>query len=135
MILLSVTEIISLHGRLITRTGGTDGVRDRWLLESAVYNTDVSYEEVEKYPTVEEKAARLAYALIQNHTFVDGNKRIGILVMLMTLKLNHMEPVFTQKELIDLGLGIASGAYVYEDILAWIRAHHENSGQSIKPHY
>ncbi len=101
MILLSVTEIISLHGRLITRTGGTDGVRDRWLLESAVYSTDVSYEEVEKYPTVEEKAARLAYALIQNHTFVDGNKRIGILVMLMTLKLNHMEPVFTQKELID----------------------------------
>ena len=78
---------------------------------------------MEAYPTTEEKAARLAFSLIGNHAFVDGNKRIGILVMLMTLRLNHTEIRYTQAELTELGLKIADGSLHYEEILAWIRSH------------
>lgn len=82
MILLTEEEIIRLHGKLIEATGGTDGLRDRGLLSSAVANAYGGFGDVEIYPSVDEKAARLAYALIENHAFIDGNKRIGILVML-----------------------------------------------------
>ena len=123
MILLTIPEIQMLHSKLIQKTGGTDGLRDQGLLESAVYSTDVSFGDVEKYPTTEEKAARLAYALICNHAFIDGNKRIGILVMLTTLKLNRIILSYTQQELIELGLSVASGASGYEEILKWIQDH------------
>ncbi len=109
MILLTVDEIIMLHGKLLKATGGLPGLRDRGL--------------VEQYPTVEEKAVRLAYALISNHAFVDGNKRVGVLAMLMTLCLNGVALQYTQQELIYLGIGAASGKVGYEKILRWIRYH------------
>lgn len=84
MILLTVDEIIGLHEKLVDATGGSAGLRDRGLLESAVYSADASFDDIALYPTVEEKAARLAYSLIHNHAFADGNKRIGVLAMLMT---------------------------------------------------
>ncbi len=123
MILLTADEIIMLHGKLLTATGGLPGLRDRGLLESAVFSVDASFGDVEQYPTVEEKAARLAYALISNHAFVDGNKRIGIFAMLMTLMLNGVVLHYTQRELIDLGLGVASGKLVYQDVWLWIIWH------------
>ena len=124
MILLTVDEIISIHEKLVEATGGSNGLRDRGLLESAVYSADASFGDVELYPTAAEKAARLAYSLINNHAFVDGNKRIGVFVMLMTLKLNHIKLTYTQAELSGLGLDVASGKAEYEGILAWIREHH-----------
>lgn len=123
MILLTVDEIISIHEKLVEATGGSKGLRDKGLLESSVYSADASFGDVEMYPTVMEKAARLAYSLISNHAFVDGNKRIGVFVMLMTLKLNHIKITYTQAELSDLGLDAASGKAEYEDILAWVREH------------
>lgn len=123
MIVLTVDEIILLHGKLIAATGGSPGLRDRGLLESAVYSVNSGFDEVETYPTVEEKAARFAYALTQNHAFVDGNKRIGILAMLTTLRINGVKLQYTQRELIDLGLGIADGALGYEAVLGWIEEH------------
>lgn len=123
MIFLTTDEILLLHQKLLAATGGLDGVRDPGLLESAVYSAMQAFAEEEVYATVEEKAARLAYAITQNHPFCDGNKRIGVLVMLMTLRLNGIGIVYTQKELIDLGLSIANGSRGYEAILAWIRAH------------
>ena len=123
MILLTVDEIIMLHGKLLKTTGGLPGLRDRGLLESAVLGINASFEDIEQYPTVEEKAARLAYALIKNHAFVDGNKRVGVLAMLMTLRLNGVTLWYTQQELIDLGLAAASGIAEYDDILGWIHRH------------
>lgn len=123
MILLTVDEIIMLHDKLLKATGGLLGLRDRGLLESAVFGVNASFEEVEQYPTVEEKAARLAYALISNHAFVDGNKRVGVLAMLMTLHLNGVALQYTQQELIDLGLEAASGHIEYTEILRWILSH------------
>ena len=123
MILLTIDEIMELHEKLVAATGGSAELRDRGLLESAVYSADASFDDVEIYPTIEEKAARLAYSLISNHAFVDGNKRIGIFVMLMTLRLNSIRLVYTQPELIELGLQDASGIVKYEEILNWIKAH------------
>lgn len=73
MILLTVDEIIELHTKLMARTGGSDGLRDLGLLESAVYSAQTSFGDEELYPTTSEKAARLMYALVSNHAFVDGN--------------------------------------------------------------
>lgn len=123
MILLTVDDVIMLHGKLLEATGGFPGLRDRGLLESAVLSVNAGFEDVERYPTAEEKAARLAYALISNHPFVDGNKRVGLLSMLVMLKLNGVTLRYTQQELIDLGLAAASGKIGYEDILGWILHH------------
>lgn len=123
MILLTVEEIINLHSKLIAKTGGSDGLRDINLLESAVYSALSSFEGSEAYPTIEEKAARLMYALVNNHAFVDGNKRIGVFVMLMTLKINDITIQHTQAELIDLGLSVANGSTDYYSILDWIKTH------------
>lgn len=123
MMILTVDEIMALHTQLTERTGGSDGLREMGLLESAVYSADMSFGGEEIYKTVEEKSARLAYALISNHAFVDGNKRIGLLVMLMMLKINGVPMQFTQAELIDFGLSAASGKMDYEDILNWIMIH------------
>jgi death-on-curing protein len=125
MILLTVDEIILLHEKLLAATGGTLGLRDQGLLESAVFGINAGFEDVEQYPTVEEKAARLAYALVGNHAFVDGNKRVGILAMLMTLALNEVALHYTQEELIELGLGAASGLIKYSGILKWIEQHED----------
>ena len=123
MITLTVSEILRLHQKLLDATGGLSGTRDLGLLESAVYSANQVFGEEEAYPTVEQRAARLAYAITQNHPFVDGNKRIGMLVMLMTLRLNHVQIQYTQAELIQLGLSVADNSYRYEDILAWINYH------------
>ena len=123
MITLTVSEILRLHQKLLDATGGLSGTRDLGLLESAVYSANQVFGEEEDYPTVEQRAARLAYAITQNHPFVDGNKRIGMLVMLMTLRLNHVQIQYTQAELIQLGLSVADNSYRYEDILAWITNH------------
>ena len=123
MIILTVDEIISIHSLLCRKTGGSDGLRDRGLLESAVYSAEMTFGGAEIYQTLEEKCARLCYALTANHPFVDGNKRIGILTMLVCLRLNGVELKFTQEELIDLSLSAASGELSYEDILNWVNAH------------
>lgn len=112
-----------LHGKLLKATGGLPGLRDRGLLESAVSSVNAGFEDVEQYPTIEEKASRLAYALISNHAFVDGNKRVGVLAMLTTLHLNGIVLQYTQQELIELGLAVARGNIGYNEILKWIGQH------------
>lgn len=125
MILLTVDEIILLHKKLLAATGGMPGLRDKERLESAVFGMNAGFEEIEQYPTVEEKAARLAYALVENHAFVDGNKQIGMLAMLTTLVLNEVEIHYTQAELIELGLGVAGGLIPYGGTLSWIKRHED----------
>ena len=76
-----------------------------------------------KYPTIEEKASRLCYSLIKNHAFLDGNKRIGIFVMLVLLELNDIVLDCTDEELVHLGLGVAASELTYEDILDFVKSH------------
>ncbi len=126
MILLTVDEIIYLHSKLVARTGGIDGLRDKGLLESAVFSALGGFGDEEAYPSVEEKAARLMYSIINNHAFIDGNKRIGVIVMLITLRLNELELKYTQAELVELGLETASGNADYNHILNFIKSHLTN---------
>lgn len=123
MIRLTTDEVIRLHEKLLSATGGSPGLRDQGLLESAVWSADAAFGNVERYPSIEEKAARLSYALISNHAFVDGNKRIGILAMRVTLDLNDVALQYSQTELIELGLAVANGQAKYDDILVWIYNH------------
>ena len=123
MTILTVEQIIALHSQLIHASGGMDGVRDRGLVESAVSNVFDTYLGVNQYPTIEEKAARICYALIKNHAFLDGNKRIGILVMLVLLEINGIVLECTDEELVYLGINVAASKVNYEDILDFIINH------------
>ena len=88
MIRLSKEKVLLLHRLMAQETGGSIGVREEGLLESALEAAFATFGGVELYPTVEEKGARLGYNLISNHAFLDGNKRIGMLVMLVFLEVN-----------------------------------------------
>ena len=123
MITLTVSEILRLHQKLLDATGGLSGTRDLGLLESAVYSANQVFGEEEAYPTVEQRAARLAYAITQNHPFVDGNKRIGAHAMLVFLALNGIELQYLQTELSDIILQLAAGEIESADLLHWILAH------------
>ena len=120
---LSKEQILILHQALIAVSGGSEGIRDERLLDSALNAPFQTFSGTELYPTVLEKAGRLGFGLIKNHPFVDGNKRIGVHVMLVFLKLNNIELFYQDEELIQLILNIASGAEDDEQFLAWIRAH------------
>ena len=123
MIILTISEIIELHEKLIIATGGSAGLRDQGLLESAVLGSYQSFGGEDLYPTIIEKAARLAYAICKNHPFVDGNKPVSVTSMLVILRMNDINLSHSQQELITLGLGIADGSLEYENIVDWINAH------------
>ena len=120
---LSKEQILMLHTQLIQQTGGSDGVRDYNLLDSALETPFQSFGGDELYPTIQAKAARLGYGLIKNHCMIDGNKRIGTHAMLVFLALNGIELSYTQKELYETILDIAAGKLEYEDLLEWILSH------------
>ena len=120
---LSKEQILLLHTQLIEEFGGTDGVRDYNLLDSALETPFQSFAGVELYPTIQAKAARLGYGLIKNHTMLDGNKRIGAHTMLIFLALNGIEMKYTQKELYETVLSVAEGSLEYEDLLRWVLDH------------
>ena len=121
MRILTVKQVIGLHSRLIQATGGLDGVKDAGLIESSLSSAFNAYFGVDHYPSIEEKAARLCYSLVNNHAFFDGNKRIGIYVMLVFLELNGIVLKQTNEEI--LKLGVASSELDYDSILEYIRNH------------
>lgn len=123
MIKFSKEKVLLLHKLIAEETGGSIGVRDEALLESALENAFAGFGGQEFYPTKEEKGARLGYTLISNHAFVDGNKRIGMYVMLTFLEVNGIRLECTNEEITEVGLAVAAGTMGYEMLLAWIRAH------------
>ena len=120
---LSKEQILMLHTQLIQQTGGSDGVRDYNLLDSALETPFQSFGGDELYPTIQAKAARLGYGLIKNHCMIDGNKRIGTHAMLVFLALNGIELKYTQKELYETILDDAAGNIEYEGLLQWVLDH------------
>ena len=120
---LSKEQILMLHTQLIQQTGGSDGVRDYNLLDSALETPFQSFGGDELYPTIQAKAARLGYGLIKNHCMIDGNKRIGTHAMLVFLALNGIELKYMQKELYETILDVAAGKIEYEDLLQWVLDH------------
>lgn len=117
---LSKEQVLRLHNALLETFGGTAGVRDDGLLESALNAPFATFGGQYLYPSVQAKAAQLGFGLVCNHPFVDGNKRIGAHVMLVFLAINGIELDYTQEELIDIILQIASGRAKAADLLEWI---------------
>lgn len=120
---LSKKQILMLHTQLIQQTGGSEGVRDYNLRDSALETPFQSFGGDELYPTIQAKAARLGYGLIKNHCMIDGNKRIGTHSMLVFLALNGIELKYMQKELYETILDVAAGEIEYEDLLQWVLDH------------
>ena len=123
MIRFSREKVLLLHQLLAEETGGSVGLRDQALLDSALESAFSGFGDKEFYPTKEEKGARLGYALISNHAFVDGNKRIGIYVMLSFLEMNGVPVQCTDEELIYVGLSVADGSMGYDELLQWVLDH------------
>lgn len=123
MIRFTKEKILLLHQVMAQATGGSIGVRDEGLLESALEAAFSGFGGVEFYPTKEEKAARLGYNLISNHAFVDGNKRIGMYVMLTFLEVNGIRVVCTNEDVVHAGLSVADGSMDYEGLLEWVKEH------------
>ncbi len=120
MIRLTVNQVLMLHQNLISDTGGIDGVRDVGLLGSALQLPFQTFDGQALYPSIQQKAARLCCSLVNNHPFVDGNKRIGIHAMLVFLAVNGVELLYSQEELISLGLSLAAGVLSCDNVLQWI---------------
>ena len=123
MIKIDFNNTLKLHKLLTDFTGGSNEIRDFSLLDSALNTAFQTFEGKELYPSLEEKGARLGFNLVSNHAFVDGNKRIGLLVMLTFLEINGINLKFTDDELVKIGLSLASGQMTYENLFDWIKTH------------
>ena len=123
MIKFSKDKVLLLHKLIAQETGGSIGVRDEGLLESALEAAFSGFGDKEFYPTKVEKGARLGYNLISNHAFVDGNKRIGMYVMLTFLEVNGIHMDCTNNDVSETGLAVASGKMDYDALLQWVKDH------------
>ena len=123
MKVLTKEQILNYHKELIDRYGGSHGIRDEKLFDSALAAPFQSFGGMDFYPSIEEKAARLGYGLAANHPFHDGNKRIGAHAMLAFLSLNGIKLSYTTDELSDIFLSIASGNTEESELLDWINSH------------
>jgi len=121
MIYFSKDKVLLLHQLIIQETGGSAGLRDIGLLDSAINNAFATFGGEYLYKTKEEKAASLGYSLISNHAFVDGNKRVGVYVMMTFLEIEGIKMNCTSDDIITLGKSVASGTMKYDEILEWIK--------------
>jgi death-on-curing protein len=122
---LTLDEALAIHADQIERYGGSLGIRDRGLLESALAMPEATYSEEEFYPTLHEKAAAYLFHLVKNHPFVDGNKRVGLAVALSFLGINDALIAATDEELVELVLGVAESRYGKPDVAVFLRSHAE----------
>jgi death-on-curing protein len=120
---LSVGDITTLHSMLICQSGGLDGIRDAHLLDLSVNSPYHTFGGQHLYPSIQAMAAHLAFSLVKNHPFLDGNKRIGIFAMMVFLEINGFPLACTDSELETLGWGLADGSVSETELLNWIISH------------
>ena len=125
MIKFSKEKVLLLHQIMAEATGGSVGIRDEALLDSALEGCFAAFDGKELYPSKEEKAARLGFSLVSNHAFVDGNKRIGVYIMLSFLEINGIRINATNDDIVELGLSLADGSMKYEELLKWVLSHEQ----------
>ena len=120
---LTLDEVLELHRRLIEQTGGAAGVCDFGALESAVAQPYMGFAGQELYPTLAEKASAMAFSLVKNHPFIDGNKRIGHAAMETFLMLNGLEMNAGIDEQEQIFLGLAAGKVDRQQFTKWVQGH------------
>lgn len=120
---LTLEQVLIIHTDQIERYGGSHGLRDLGLLESAVFRPQSSFGGEELYPTILDKAAALTHSLLLNHSFVDGNKRTAVASLLVFLKLNKVKLVCSGEELIAFAMWVENKKPSLEEIAGWIEKH------------
>lgn len=123
MIKVNSDKVKLIHQLIAQETGGSPDLRDEGLLETSIEGIFQTFEGKELYPSKEEKGARLGYNLISNHPFVDGNKRIGMHIMIVFLESNGIHIESSNNDVVEAGLGVASGNMGYEELLKWVKNH------------
>ena len=116
-------QVIYLYERIIQDSGGAVGLRDRGLLESAVYRPQASFGGQDLYPDLFSKTAALGHSIIHNHPFVDGNKRIGFEAMRVMLRLNGHDVRTSIDTKFNVVMQIAKGALTEQQIADWLKKH------------
>ena len=119
----SKDDILLIHSKLIDDFGGSDGIRDEGMQDSAINTPLQTFDSSDLYPTDIDKITRLSFGLVMDHPFIDGNKRIGAHAMLVFLALNDIEVEYEDAEFIKLVLDVAAGEISAEQLLAWLQAH------------
>lgn len=122
---LNQDQVVRLHQALIETSGGSFGIRDEGMLNSAIKTPLQTFDKSELFPSLLDKATRLAFGLIKNHPFIDGNKRIGTHAMLIFLALNGITLSYNDEDLIDIILKVASNQANESDLYQWIENHQE----------
>lgn len=120
---LTLREILEIHERVIQQSGGAAGIRAVDALEAAVAQPHQTFAGKELYPTGIDKASALAFTLIQNHPFIDGNKRTGHAAMEIFLILNGYQLQATIDEQEHVMLAVAAGEMNREQFTAWLQEH------------
>jgi death-on-curing protein len=120
---LTVEQVLFLHARLVEETGGSHGVRDVGLLESAVARPQATYGAEDLYPDVFSKAAALMHSLVSNHPFIDGNKRTGIAAAALFLRVNGFLLAVSNRELELFAFEVARGELDMPEVVRWLRKH------------
>ncbi len=120
IIYLTLEQILIIHQDQIDRYGGSSGLRDLALLESAVYRPQTTFSGKDLYSSIFEKAAALMHSLIMNHAFIDGNKRTGTVAALIFLSLNMIDISVGNKELVTAVLKIENEKWTIEKIAQWL---------------
>ena len=120
---LTLGDVVELHQQLLTQAGGASGIRDLGLLESALAQPKATFAGADLHPTLVDKAAALGFALVANHAFIDGNKRVGHAAMEVFLVLNGLEINASVDEQERLMLDVASGTLDRGELAEWLRAH------------
>ncbi|GEA15138.1 MULTISPECIES: type II toxin-antitoxin system death-on-curing family toxin [Neomoorella] len=119
----SMEVVLALYQETMARTGGLSGLRDLALLEAALARPHSTFDGKELYPTLFLKAACLMHSLILNHAFVDGNKRIGVVLAGTMLAMNGYQLEVERREMVSFTLSVAEGKRSVEEIAAWLEAH------------
>lgn len=122
---LSLGEVLELYRRVMALSGGATGIRDQGALESAIAQPRMTFDGEELYTTLADKAVALGFSLINNHPFVDGNKRLGHAAMEVMLMLNGFQIVADVNDQEQTILAVASGTLDREGLGAWLSAHIE----------
>ncbi len=121
--MIELKDVLSIHKILIDHFGGSLGIRDLEALEAALARPFGTFDNKELYPSPKKKAAALIESIVKNHPFVDGNKRVGYVLMRLLLLEKNMDIEATEEEKFQFVIGIASGNFDYNSILNWIEDH------------
>lgn len=120
---ITIDQVLFIHDQMVKRFGGSFGIRDMGLIESAVARPQASFGGKYLYKSIFEKAAALLQSLLKNHAFVDGNKRTALTSAGLFLKINHYTLINNHTEEVEFAVSVDNGNLSVEQISKWLKEH------------